>query len=64
MAMAAAVVSSLCGIGGLVLAIRTLLWQQPRRGMAIAACFISVAFSCCGGLLVFMSLASRMAPPP
>ena len=64
MAMAAAVVSSLCGIGGLVLAIRTLLWQQPRRGMAIAACIISVAFSCCGGLLVFMSLASRMAPPP
>jgi hypothetical protein len=64
LAMAAAVVASLCGIGGLVLAIRTLLWQQPRRGMAIAACIISVAFSCCGGLLVFMSLASRMAPHP
>ncbi|NLE58955.1 MAG: hypothetical protein GX616_11375 [Planctomycetes bacterium] len=63
LAMAAAVVGSLCGIGGLVLAIRTLLWQQPRRGMAIAACIISVAFSCCGGLLVFMSLASRAAQP-
>jgi len=64
LATAVAVVASLCGIGGLVLAIRALLWQQPRRGMAIAACIISVAFSCCGGLLVFMSFASRMAPHP
>lgn len=64
LAMAAAVVGALCGIGGLALAIRTLIWQQPRRGMAIAACVISVAFSCCGGLLVFLNLVTRVAPQP
>lgn len=61
--MAAAVVGSLCGIGGLALAIRTLLWQQPRRGMAIAACVISVAFSCCGGLVLLINLAARVGHP-
>ncbi|MGQ9651572.1 MAG: DUF7560 family zinc ribbon protein [Phycisphaerae bacterium] len=64
LATAAAIVGTLCGIGGLVLAIRTLLWQQPRRGMAIAACIISVAFSCCGGFLLLTSLAGRAAVQP
>lgn len=64
LATAAAVVGTLCGIGGLVLAIRTLLWQQPRRGMAIAACIICVAFSCCGGFLLLTSLAGRAAVQP
>lgn len=61
--MACAIVGGLCGIGGLALAIRTLLWQLPRRGMAIAACIISVAFSCCAGSLLINSLVGSMPRP-
>jgi hypothetical protein len=57
---AAAIVGGLCGIGGLALAIRSLLWQQPRRGMAIAACVISAAFTCCQGMLLLVSLAGQV----
>jgi hypothetical protein len=56
---AAAIVGGLCGIGGLALAIRALLWQQPRRGMAITACVISAAFTCCQGMLLLVSLAGQ-----
>lgn len=63
LAIAFSITGNLCAIGGLVLAIRTLLWQQPRRGMAIVACIISVAFFCCAGSLLVNSLYGVVAPP-
>jgi len=64
LATAAAVVGALCGMGGLVLAVRSLLRQEPRRGMAIAACIISVCFTCCQGLLLTLPLAARGTTMP
>lgn len=48
-----------CGLVSLALAIRSLIRQEARRGMAIAACVISVCFTCCLGLLTMMNLAVR-----
>ncbi len=62
LATGAAFIGVLCGIGGLMLAIRSLLRQEARRGMAIAACIVSVCFTCCVGLLMLMTLAVRSAP--
>ena len=48
--------------GRTVLAIRSLLRQEPRRGMAIAACIVSVCFVICQGMLTMMM--SLSVPPP
>lgn len=41
------IVGIVCGACALVLAIRSLLRQEHRRGVAIAACIISVCFTFC-----------------
>jgi hypothetical protein len=43
----AALLGTLCGIGGLALAVRALILQERRRGLAIIACVISPAFLFC-----------------
>ena len=44
---ATAIVGTLCGIGGLVFGSRSLMRQERRRAMAIAACIISACFLMC-----------------
>jgi hypothetical protein len=51
----------ICGLGGLLLAIRSLLRQEARKGMAIAACIISACFICCQSLLVMTQLGAKLS---
>ena len=57
-----AIAGALCGLGGLTMAVMSLVRQEPRRVMAIIACIISVCFSCCQGLVLLAQLGSRMHP--
>ena len=54
-------VGVICSISGLVLAIRSLLRLQERRGMAIAACIISVCFLVCQILPMLAALTAHQA---
>jgi len=54
-------VGSICSIIGLVLAVRSLLGAQARRGMAIAACIISVCFLVCQILPMLAALTAQQA---
>ena len=52
-------VGLVCGVVGLVLAIRVLLSARQRRGTAIAACIIGAAVSFCQILPLLSALAAR-----
>jgi hypothetical protein len=56
-------VGVICSISGLVLAIRSLLRLQERRGMAIAACIISACFLVCQILPMLAALTAHQAAP-
>ncbi len=57
LASGALLIGTVSGLMALVLAVRSLLRQEPRRGMAIAACIISTAFLFCQmGILLMMSV--------
>ena len=60
---AAALIGALCGLGGLVLAVRSLLRQERRRGMAIAACLIGACFVVCQLPLLAVSCVKPPSPP-
>jgi len=55
-ASAAAILGALCGITGIILAVRSLLQQQARKGMAITACILGVLFTCCQSSLIMTKL--------
>jgi len=57
LAIAALAVGVLCGLGGLVLAVRSLVRQETRRAMAVIACIVSVCFLCCQVPLMILMLA-------
>lgn len=54
-------VGAICSISGLVLAIRSLLRLQERRGLAIAACIIGVCFLICQILPMLAALTAHQA---
>jgi len=56
-------VGAICSISGLVLAVRSLLRLQERRGMAIAACIISACFLVCQILPMLAALTALQAAP-
>ena len=52
---------AICSLSGLVLAVRSLLRSQERRGMAITACIISACFLVCQILPMLAALAAQQA---
>lgn len=61
---AAAGIGAVCGIGGLFLAVRSLLRHERRRGMAITACIFSALFLLCQFPVMMLSCAKFPASPP
>jgi hypothetical protein len=57
----AAVAAMLASIGGLVLAVRSLVRQESGRGMAITACVLGGIFLFCQVMMMMMFLAARSA---
>ncbi len=57
---AAGIIGALCGIGGIVLAVRSLIRQEPRRGMAIAGLIISACFVVCQFPLILFATMPQM----
>jgi len=51
----------LCAIGGVVLAIRSILRSEPRRIMAVIACVIGACFLFCQVILTWVALAGGQA---
>lgn len=51
-----AVISTLLGLAGLVLAVRSLVRQEPGRGLAITACIIGALFLFCQIMLMWLLL--------
>jgi hypothetical protein len=56
-----ALIGTICGLGGLLLAIRSLLSQEARKPMAVAACIISPCFICCQLLLAMTNLGANLS---
>ena len=50
----AAIVGTLCGLGGLLLGIRSAVRREERRGMAIAACIVGACFLPCQMPMIMM----------
>lgn len=57
-------VGSLFGIVGLILAIRSLLRQEARRGLAIAACILGACITFCQILPMLGALTAPSTVPP
>ena len=58
---AAAFIGVICGLAGLLLAVRSLLSQEARKGMAVAACIISACFICCQFIIIMTNLGANLA---
>jgi len=56
------VVGTLCGMAGLVLAVRSLLRRERRQVMALVACIIATCFVLCQ-ILMMMAMASMHSGP-
>ncbi|UCD29497.1 MAG: hypothetical protein JSV03_03175 [Planctomycetota bacterium] len=61
LAASASIIGAICGLGGLILAIKSLLQQETRKGIAIAACIISACFMCCQLPIIMTNLGTTIS---
>lgn len=60
----AATAAALASIAGLVLGVRSLVRQEPRRGLAIAACILGAMFLICQMMLMLMIVGAPAQAQP